>query len=54
MRIRYGVQCTRHGMEGKNWDGKMVMVTQPKTKKQRFEGGCPLCKSEKAATAAAR
>ena len=44
MKIRYGVYCAIHGTSSKNWDGKMVIVPQPHTKKQIKHGGCPFVK----------
>lgn len=49
MKTRYLVQCNRHGVESKDWDGKQVVVSKPTSKKDRNESGCPYCKSEKAA-----
>lgn len=46
MKRRFAVQCIKHGSDSKDWDGKMVLVSEPKTKKQRKEGGCPICKKE--------
>lgn len=46
MRIRYVVQCRKHGVESKDWSGKQVVVSHPKTKKARREGGCPYCAQE--------
>lgn len=46
MRIRYIVQCVRHGQESKDWAGKQVVISKPKSKKDRLNGGCPFCKKE--------
>lgn len=47
MTTRYFVvNCTRHGMESKNWAGKQVRVGQPRTKTERKDGGCPTCSAE--------
>lgn len=43
---RYVVQCKKHGMESKDWDGKQVVVSKPLTGKDRKEGGCPYCRKE--------
>jgi len=45
-RIYYIVGCIRHGKENKNWAGKQVLVTKPKSKDAGKNFGCPLCKSE--------
>ncbi len=45
-KIRYVVQCNRHGVESKDWAGKQVAVPKPLTGKDRKEGGCPFCKKE--------
>lgn len=45
MKARYVVQCQKHGIESKNYVGRMVFVGRPETKKQRH-AGCPLCKAE--------
>lgn len=49
MKVRYVVQCNRHGAESKDWHGKQVVVQKPKTNKDRKEGGCPHCKAERLA-----
>lgn len=46
MKVRYIVACQRHGKESKDWDGKQALVAKPKSKRDRFEGGCPECKAE--------
>ena len=46
MKTRYIVQCNRHGSESKDWAGKQVVVSQPQTKEERKNGGCPYCKKE--------
>lgn len=47
MKIRYAVQCQRHGVESKEWAGRMVLVSRPLTKRQR-RGGCPYCAADAA------
>ena len=47
MKLRYLVQCQRHGKESKDWAGKQVLVSKPKSKRDRYNGGCPECKAEK-------
>lgn len=47
-KVRYVVQCKKHGVESKDWDGKQVVVSEPVNKKDRNEGGCPFCKAEMA------
>ena len=44
-KIRYGVQCNRHGLESKLWDGRMVLVSKPQNKRQRTNG-CPMCNAD--------
>lgn len=51
-KIRYGVQCDRHGHENKLWAGRMVIVSKPKNKRERL-GGCPVCAAENRKEAAA-
>jgi len=48
-KVRYVVQCKKHGVESKDWDGKQVVVSEPVNKKDRNEGGCPFCKAEQQA-----
>ena len=48
MKTRYVIQCKKHGVESKDWDGKQVVVSQPVNKKDRNESGCPYCKTEAA------
>lgn len=43
---RFVVQCKTHGVESKDWGGKQVVVSEPKTKKDKQNGGCPLCKQK--------
>ena len=45
-KTRYVVQCKKHGVESKDWDGKQVVVSKPLTGVDRKEGGCPYCKKE--------
>jgi hypothetical protein len=42
------VGCQRHGVEIWKNAGKEVKVGQPKSKKARFNSGCPMCKQEQA------
>jgi hypothetical protein len=45
-KIRYVVQCVKHGSESKDWAGKQIVVPAPKSKKDRFGAGCPVCRQE--------
>jgi len=45
-KIRYVVHCPKHGVESKDWAGKQVVVPVPKSKKDRFNTGCPVCRGE--------
>lgn len=45
-KVRYVVQCKRHGNESKSWDGKQVVVSKPRNSADRKNGGCPYCKAE--------
>jgi hypothetical protein len=38
--------CDKHGTEVMKGLKKMVRAPVPKTKKQRFEDGCPMCRRE--------
>lgn len=44
-KIRHVVACRIHGVESKDWGGKMVVVPPPTSKKDRRDGGCPYCKA---------
>lgn len=44
-KVRYGVQCNVHGSENKLWAGRMVIVAEPKNKRQKMSG-CPICNAE--------
>lgn len=46
MKTRYIVQCLKHGMESKDWAGKMVVVGLSRSKKERRDGGCPYCRKD--------
>lgn len=46
MKKRYAVQCIKHGVESKDWAGKQVLVSAPKSKDERKNGGCPWCKKD--------
>jgi hypothetical protein len=46
-KIRYVVQCTKHGSESSEWAGKQVVVAKPKHGTDRKSGGCPQCNAEK-------
>jgi hypothetical protein len=52
MKVRYVVQCQRHGQESKDWAGKQIVTSPPKGKKDRNTAGCPMCKKEAMADAA--
>lgn len=43
---RYVVQCSKHGVESKEWAGRMVVVARPLTRKQKKHSGCPHCRKE--------
>ena len=45
-KIRYVVQCTKHGVESKDWAGKQVVVPKPQNKNQKNKLGCPVCHGE--------
>jgi hypothetical protein len=40
------VVCDKHGTEVVKGLKKMVRAPIPKTKKQRYLGGCPICRKE--------
>jgi hypothetical protein len=44
-KIRYGVQCNKHGAESKLWAGRQVIVSKPQNKRLKH-GGCPICNAE--------
>jgi hypothetical protein len=46
MKLRYVVACPKHGVESKDWAGRMVVVPRPENKKEHREGGCPHCKQD--------
>lgn len=45
-KVRFGVNCPRHGAESPSWAGKQVIVPRPLNKAQRLRGGCPHCRAE--------
>lgn len=45
-KLRYVVQCQKHGKESKDWAGKQVVVAQPKNKTEKYKLGCPECAVE--------
>ena len=44
-KIRFGVQCNKHGAENKLWAGRAVIVSKPHNTRQRM-AGCPICNAE--------
>ena len=46
---QYMVRCDIHGKAKTNQpaDGKWLMVGSPKSRKDRREGGCPMCQQDK-------
>lgn len=43
---KFGVACAKHGMTDTKRGYKISFVSRPTTKKQRRDGGCPMCRSE--------
>ena len=52
-KLHYVVQCVKHGSESTLWAGKQVKVSKPLSKRDRHNGGCPVCKAERIAAASA-
>ena len=43
---RYAVKCDKHGMLDSKRGWKTYNMPVPKSKKQRFLMGCPVCRKE--------
>lgn len=48
-KIRHLVHCPTHGVESKNWAGRMVPVPKPLHKRDKL-AGCPVCNAMKKTT----
>jgi len=45
-KIRFVVECKKHGVESKDWAGKQVVVAASKHRSHMLNTGCPMCKAE--------
>lgn len=46
--VTFEVLCDKHGVQQSsvNYPHKCLAVGRPTTKKERYSGGCPMCKKE--------
>jgi hypothetical protein len=50
-KIRYGVQCTKHGMKSDKLGWHILYVAAPRNGKKQKTTGCSACKAEAAQAA---